>query len=152
MRSMRSACAGVNWQVKPLGQKLMGAAGTAAGYAAGGVGGAVLGREAMQAVEKTITSTAWNTVSAGMKSRLADAIAGGDTSTILNATKAIAKGTAMETATQVASPAQARKHGDRDRREAIGGNSCRTDALSLGPDVLSLGPHAIKPLPAPLSL
>jgi len=55
-------------QVKPLGQKLMGAAGTAAGYAAGGFGGAVLGREAMQAVEKAITSTAWNTVSAGMKS------------------------------------------------------------------------------------
>jgi hypothetical protein len=61
----------------------------------------------MQAVEKTVTSTAWGTVSAGMKSKLASAIAGGNTPTILNITQAIAKGAAMDAATQAASPPQA---------------------------------------------
>jgi hypothetical protein len=71
-------------QAKPLGQKLAQAAGTAAGYATGGVGGAVLGREAMSALEKLTTSTAWGTVSAVMKDRLAGALASGDTSTIID--------------------------------------------------------------------
>lgn len=71
-------------QAKPLGQKLASAAGTAAGYATGRVGGAVLGLEAMTALEKLTTSTAWGTVSAVMKSKLADAIASGNTSAIID--------------------------------------------------------------------
>jgi len=34
----------------------------------------VLGREAMQALEKATTSTAWGTLSAVMKGKLADAV------------------------------------------------------------------------------
>jgi hypothetical protein len=61
-------------------QKLAAAAGTAAGFATGGVKGVVLGREAMSALEKLATSTAWGTVSAVIKDRLANALALGDTS------------------------------------------------------------------------
>jgi hypothetical protein len=87
-------------QAKPLGQKLASAAGTAAGYATGGVGGAVLGREAMQALEKVTTSTAWGTVSAIMKDRLADALASGDTSTIVDLTSRVASRAAVETSAE----------------------------------------------------
>ena len=71
-------------QAKPLGQKLAAAAGTAGGYAFGGVGSAVLGREAMAALEKVTTSPAWGTVSAVAKDRLANAMAAGDTNTVID--------------------------------------------------------------------
>ena len=71
-------------QAKPLGQKLAQAAGTAEGYAKGGVGGAVLGREAMAALEKIITSHAWGTVSAVMKDKLATAMASRDTNAVID--------------------------------------------------------------------
>jgi hypothetical protein len=71
-------------QAKPLGQKLAQAAGTATGYATGGTGGAVLGRQAMPAVEKAVTSPAWGTISAVTKDRLAQAIASGSTNTVID--------------------------------------------------------------------
>jgi hypothetical protein len=46
----------------------------------------VLGREALGAMEKLTTSTAWGTVSSVMKDRLADALASGDTSMIIDLT------------------------------------------------------------------
>ena len=81
--------------VTPPGQMLQ-AAGTGAGFPVGGISGAVLGREAMAAVEKATTSTAWNTVSAVMKGKLADAIASGDTQTIINLTSRIAAAQAAQ--------------------------------------------------------
>jgi hypothetical protein len=44
----------------------------------------------MAAVEKAVTSTAWNTVSAVMKSRLADALVSGDTQAIVDLSRGIA--------------------------------------------------------------
>ena len=46
----------------------------------------MLGREAMLALEKLTSSTAWGTVSALMKDRLANALASGDTSAIVDLT------------------------------------------------------------------
>ncbi len=65
-------------QARPLGQKLMGAAGAAAGFGTAGIKGAALGKAAMQALESATTSPAWQTVSAVLKDRLAMAIAAGD--------------------------------------------------------------------------
>jgi len=64
-------------QAKPLGRKLAGAAGTGAGFLAGGLHGAAIGKYAMDALEAATTSTGWGTVSATLKGKLADAIAGG---------------------------------------------------------------------------
>ena len=77
-------------QVRPLAQKLAQAAGTGAAYVTAGVPGAVLGREAMAAAEKAVTSRVWNTVSAVMKSRLADALASGDTQATVDLSSGIA--------------------------------------------------------------
>jgi len=52
----------------------------AARFATGGSKCAVLGREAMSALEKLTSSTAWGTVPAVMKDRLASALASADTS------------------------------------------------------------------------
>jgi hypothetical protein len=83
-------------QAKPLGQKLAQAAGTGAGFVVGGLKGAVLGREAMAAVEKATTSTAWGTVRAVMKDRLADAMAAGDTQAVIRLTSRIAAAQAAQ--------------------------------------------------------
>lgn len=69
-------------QAKPLGRKMAGAAGAAVGFAEGGVHGAIIGKAALDSLEHIATSGGWNTVSAVMKSRLADAIAAGDQTAI----------------------------------------------------------------------
>lgn len=96
-------------QAKPLGQKLAQAAGTAAGYATGGMGGAVLGREAMGALEKLTTSTAWGTVSAVMRSKLADAIASGDTSAIIDLATRLGASGAVQASEEEQAPAPYRQ-------------------------------------------
>ena len=65
-------------QAKPLGRKMARAAGQAAGFVEGGVHGAILGGAAMDALEAATSSPAWKTVSAVLKSKLADAIASGN--------------------------------------------------------------------------
>jgi hypothetical protein len=65
-------------QAKPLGRKLVGAAGAAAGFATAGVHGLALGKVAGESFEALITSPAWNTVSAVMKNNLAKALAQGN--------------------------------------------------------------------------
>lgn len=69
-------------QAKPLGVKMANVAGTGAGMMVGGIHGAIMGREAMGMLESTITSPAWQTVSAVLKDRLADAIASGNKTSI----------------------------------------------------------------------
>jgi hypothetical protein len=69
-------------QAKPLGRKLMGAAGTGAGFVTGGIPGAIVGRKVMDTLEQLTTSTAWGTVSAVNKDRLADALAKGSASEV----------------------------------------------------------------------
>jgi hypothetical protein len=64
-------------QAKPLGRKMMGAAGAAAGFGTAGVHGLVLGKVAGESLEALITSPAWNTVSAIWKDNLAKSIASG---------------------------------------------------------------------------
>jgi hypothetical protein len=93
-------------QAKPLGQKLAQAAGTAAGFATGGMGGAVLGREAMGALEKLTTSTAWGTVSAVMKDRLASALASGDTQAIIDLTSRMGASAAAQSSEEEEAPTQ----------------------------------------------
>jgi len=64
-------------QAKPLGRKLAGAAGAAGGFATGGLSGAIVGKKVMDTLEQLTTSTAWGTVSAVTKDRLANALARG---------------------------------------------------------------------------
>lgn len=64
-------------QAKPLGQKMMRAAGGAAGMASGGVHGMALGAAAGDALEQLTTSPAWRTIGAVWKNDLAQALASG---------------------------------------------------------------------------
>jgi hypothetical protein len=72
-------------QAKPLGRKLMGTAGVILGGVLGGgsggptgsLAGAIAGKTIMDKLEQLTTSTAWGTVSAVNKDRLADALAKG---------------------------------------------------------------------------
>jgi len=64
-------------QQNSLGRKLARAAGYTGGFLAGGVHGAIAGGAAMEAVDATLASPLWNTVSATLKNRLAKAVAGG---------------------------------------------------------------------------
>lgn len=79
-------------QAKPLGRKLARVAGQAVGYGQAGPVGAVLGGEAMDALEATISSPAWQTVSAVNKARLADAIATGSAAQVMGAIGEIQRG------------------------------------------------------------
>jgi hypothetical protein len=74
-----------------MGELVFGSGGLAAG-ATGGAGTAALGAGAAVLVRKAVTSTAWNTTSAVVKSRLADAIASGNSHAIARITLAIAAG------------------------------------------------------------
>lgn len=65
-------------QAKPLSSTLAKGAATGAGYLNGGLHGAIVARGLVSGIERLTTSPAWRTVSAVMKDRLADAIAGGD--------------------------------------------------------------------------
>jgi hypothetical protein len=65
-------------QAKPLGNKLMGAAGGAAGFATGGLHGLALGKMGAEGLETLVTSPAWRTVSANTKNKLANVLARGD--------------------------------------------------------------------------
>jgi hypothetical protein len=64
-------------QAPRLGERLMSAAGAAGGFTKGGVQGAAIGAATMRGLTKLVNSTAWNTVSAVNKARLADLIGGG---------------------------------------------------------------------------
>jgi len=64
-------------QAPRLGERIMAAAGAAGGFTKGGVGGAAIGATAMRGLTKLINSTAWNTISAVNKARLADLLASG---------------------------------------------------------------------------
>jgi hypothetical protein len=64
-------------QAKPLGRKIAGATMQAAGFGMGGVHGAIVGRMAGETLETLATSPAWQTVSAVLKDRLANALAAG---------------------------------------------------------------------------
>lgn len=59
----------------------------------------MLGREAMLALEKLTSSTAWGTVSALMKDRLANALASGDTSAIVDLTSRMGASAAAQSGT-----------------------------------------------------
>jgi len=85
-------------QAAPLGQKMAQAAGTAAGFAHGGPLGAVEGGIIMKNLVKLTESTGWNTLSASVKSRIADALASGEGNMISEALSVAAKatGTALE--------------------------------------------------------
>jgi hypothetical protein len=65
-------------QAKPLGRKLAEGAGAVAGATQGGLLGAVIGKYGMSALESTVTSPAWRTLSAVTKHKLAKAISKGD--------------------------------------------------------------------------
>ena len=82
-------------QAGGLGAKMAGAAGAAAGFATHGLVGAVEGGIIMKNIEKLATSTAWNTVSAAAKSKLADALASGQGNLINIALEEISKGTGI---------------------------------------------------------
>lgn len=71
-------------QAKPLGERLFGVAGAAGGLAHGlsgglahGAGEAAIAGTALAVLHKLVTSTAWRTVSAVQKNRLADLLASG---------------------------------------------------------------------------
>jgi hypothetical protein len=61
-----------------LGATVMKGAAAAGGMASGGVGGAVVGAQTMGTLQRAMNSTAWRTVSAVQKDRLANAIAKGN--------------------------------------------------------------------------
>jgi hypothetical protein len=65
-------------QSQPMGQQIATAAGTAAGLATGGIGKALEYGYVLRNLRKLTTSTAWNTVSAVAKDRLANALASAD--------------------------------------------------------------------------
>lgn len=65
-------------QATPMGEQILRAGGTAAGYATHGIPGAAGVGGALWGLRKLTTSTAWNTVSAATKSRIADALGGGN--------------------------------------------------------------------------
>lgn len=89
-----------------ISAKACSAADTATGYATGAVSGAVLGREVMDALEKLTTSTAWGTVSAVMKSKLANAIASGNTGEIIDLASRIGASAAAQSGADEEQPAQ----------------------------------------------
>jgi hypothetical protein len=68
-------------QVGPLGRKVVLGAGAAAGLATGGVSSAILDAALVGSADKLFSSTAWRTVSAVTKDRLAHAFASGDAKT-----------------------------------------------------------------------
>lgn len=72
-------------QATPFGQKIARGAGQAAGFATHGLTGGLEGGFIMQAVEKVLTSTAWDTVSGTLKSKLADALATGEDTAVSKA-------------------------------------------------------------------
>lgn len=65
-------------QSKGLVRRVAGVAGAATGFGIAGVEGAVIGKVALDQLEKLVSSTAWNTVSAVTKDRLAKALASGN--------------------------------------------------------------------------
>lgn len=71
-------------QAKPLGQRILGAAGTAGGFATGGLGGAVAGNAVMNSLGKLVNSTGWKTISALQKTNLASLIGSGKNSQALS--------------------------------------------------------------------
>jgi hypothetical protein len=83
-------------QAKPLGVKMARVAGQAVGFGKAGPAGAVLGGEAMDAIESTLRSPAWQTMSAVAKDRMAQAIATGN-SNLIRRTVAGIIGTNMAT-------------------------------------------------------
>lgn len=82
-------------QAVPLGVKIAKGAGTGAGYVTGGPLGAAIGREAMGALERTLSSPAWRTVSAVAKTKLANALASGNRGAIESAIRLVARPTAL---------------------------------------------------------
>jgi hypothetical protein len=91
-------------QAKPLGRQLASAAGAGAGFVSGGVGGAVLGRAAMDAIESATRSPAWRTVSAVLKSKLADAIASGKPNAIQFASEQVQRAAMANSAMETEQP------------------------------------------------
>lgn len=65
-------------QAKPISRQLASAAGATAGAVAGGLHGAILGKQAMDGLQTLTNSTAWKTVSAVQKNKLAQYLAGGN--------------------------------------------------------------------------
>ncbi len=90
-------------QATPLGQKIARGAGAAAGLATHGITGGLEGGLIMQGVEKVLTSSAWDTVSGALKSKLADALALGENTTISKALGEIVHttGAGLETAGKI---------------------------------------------------
>lgn len=73
----------------PLGEKLSTAAGVAGGLAGGGVGTAIQGGLLLRYLNRAVNSTAWNSASAILKTRLANALSKGDEAGAIAALKGI---------------------------------------------------------------
>jgi hypothetical protein len=82
-------------QARPLGQKIMQGAGAAAGFVKGGPKGAALGYEATRALEAATTSVGWRTAGAGVKMKLANAMASGNEALTSAIANGIAKGATL---------------------------------------------------------
>ena len=76
-------------KAKGLGTKMVEAAATGAGLVKGGIPGAIASRATMSALESVIASPAWNTVSAVLKNKLANALARGNSASVESTLKSI---------------------------------------------------------------
>ena len=94
---------------KGLVRRAAGYLGAAGGFASGGVLGGVIGKVALDKLEQAASSTAWNTVSAVTKDRIAKALASGNRGMaefyIGKAAKAAATSAAASPATETKVPA-----------------------------------------------
>jgi hypothetical protein len=86
-------------QAKPLGRKIIGAAGAATGFGVAGVKGLALGKVAGDSFEALMTSPAWNTISAVWKDKLAQFLANENRGEAEFWIRKMTKAAATETAT-----------------------------------------------------